>query len=753
MFVRSDLSLFRNLTTLGQKAGVSREHLPLLVIKELADNALDAGATCKVGTCEGSSYFVEDDGPGIPGSDDEIASLFSFGRPLTSTKLYRLPTRGALGNGLRVVAGAVYGSGGELRVCTGGRWLQLTPQNDGSTTFEQMSKKAVKGTRVEVTFGADLGEVAVDTTLSWAKLALIFNSESTYKGKTSPHWYGPEDFFELLQAHDSTLKKLLLEMDGGRQLVADTYGIDRKTRDFSRAESHVLLTQLRKFSKTVTPTRLGAVGDKGFDGYRKETGSFTLPSVSGEKPILPYVVEVWAIRKKEKDDEPTIHFFVNRTPVPTQAQCYLIKAKTQVHGCGLAHEEKTGRWPMQFFVNVQTPYMPITTDGKEPNLKPLVKPILDGMGKAARRAARASATSSNGAVSKKDVIIRSIPEAINKASGEGRYRFSLRQLFYAVRPLFQEALGGEEPDYNHFASVITSYEAMLGHDIKGIYRDARGTLYHPHTRETIPLGTLNVEQYKRPEWTFNKVLYCEKEGFFPLLLDEKWPERHDCALLTSKGFASRAARDVIDLLGDADDELLFFAIHDSDGPGTKILEALQEATEARPARRVKIIDLGLNPWEAVEMELPTEKVERKSGGRVAVARYVSEEHPRWERWLQTQRVELNAMSSPAFLAWLDKKMAEHDLGKLIPPDKVLSKTLGDATQKEVRERLTEKILKENKIDDQVKTTMDDVPDITTDTLRKRVEKDLGKTPEELWSQPVARVAIDQAEKAMKARKR
>jgi hypothetical protein len=36
----------------------------------------------------------------------------------------------------------------------------------------------------------------------------------------------------------------------------------------------------------------------------------------------------------------------------------------------------------------------------------------------------------------------------------------------------------------------------------------------------------------------------------------------------------------------------------------------------------------------------------------------------WEEWLQTHRVELNAMTTPQFIEWLDRKMAEHGDGKL-----------------------------------------------------------------------------------------
>ena len=113
LFQRSDWTLFRSLDTLGQRAGVPRNRLGAIVAKELADNALDAGSdVVQVGQADEYSCWVEDDGDGIPGTDEEIAELFSISRPLTSSKLLRLPTRGALGNGLRVVVGAVLATGG-----------------------------------------------------------------------------------------------------------------------------------------------------------------------------------------------------------------------------------------------------------------------------------------------------------------------------------------------------------------------------------------------------------------------------------------------------------------------------------------------------------------------------------------------------------------------------------------------------------------------------------------------------------------
>lgn len=86
MFTREDWTLFRSLGTLGQKAGVPLRRLAALVVKELVDNALDAGATAQVES-DGDWIYVVDDGTGLPGDAAAIASLFSIKRPLTSSKM------------------------------------------------------------------------------------------------------------------------------------------------------------------------------------------------------------------------------------------------------------------------------------------------------------------------------------------------------------------------------------------------------------------------------------------------------------------------------------------------------------------------------------------------------------------------------------------------------------------------------------------------------------------------------------------
>ena len=98
----ADWRLFLDPETLPQKAGCQPDDIGAVVLKELVDNALDAGASVTVRhASETRLWIVTDTGPGI--DPDDVPRLFCVNRPLLSSKLKRMPTRGMLGNGLRVV--------------------------------------------------------------------------------------------------------------------------------------------------------------------------------------------------------------------------------------------------------------------------------------------------------------------------------------------------------------------------------------------------------------------------------------------------------------------------------------------------------------------------------------------------------------------------------------------------------------------------------------------------------------------------
>ena len=751
-FERADWTSFRTLEGLQQKAGVPQDQLIKLVLKELADNALDTETEVRVGEIDGN-YFIEDNGKGL--DPDKVASLFSISRPLASTKMLRLPTRGALGNGLRVATGAVLASSGKLTVITRGAKLELKPQRDGTTTVAKRSASKRKiGTRIEISFGPALPRDP--RALHWASFAVrLAKGGSSYAGQSSPYWYDAPNFHELLAASVGTsVRALVAGLDGcagGRagEIVA-LAGLGRKTcQEIDAAGAARLLGNARSFAKPVNPKRLGAVGPEGFPGYAYAIahGEARFGS-SPLQAVIPFAVEAWATVAATS----VAAVSVNRTPVIAKFHLQRDKGDVDLFGCGLSNTIAKARSGREFtiWLNFMTPYMPITSDGKEPNLWPFFPAICEAAGKAVRKTQGASASG----VSQKSVVFDHMLEIIDIVSGGvERYRFNDRQLLYRLRPIVREELG-QELKLSNWKTILDAYEEEHG-EIELMYREPRGSITHPHRGETITLGTLMVEDYERPVWTFNKLLYIEKEGSQEALKQNRWLERHDCAVMSSKGFSTRAARDLIDKLVEHDEPIEVFCAHDADASGTMIYQTLQEATRARGARKIKIINIGLEPWEALAMGLEVETVEAGKR-RKPTAEYIKDHDGTddvdaagddvsdidWDEWLQTHRVELNAMTTPELIDWLDQKMEKHGDGKLIPPTDVLADELTVGTEQRLRAQITERVLREADIDAQVAAALAalELPD--GETLKRDIAEMFEDRPDAEWRAHIEKVVDD-----------
>jgi hypothetical protein len=217
-----------------------------------------------------------------------------------------------------------------------------------------------------------------------------------------------------------------------------------------------------------------------------------------------------------------------------------------------------------------------------------------------------------------------------------------------------------------------------------------------------------------------------------------WPEKNDCALMSSKGFSTRAARDLIDMLAETDEECEFFCIHDADAAGSMIYQTLQDATRARGARKVRIINLGLDPAEGRRMGLVVEHFEEKDNP-LKVADYVPDDD---QEWLQGNRIELNAMSTPQFIAWLDAKF-EPFRGKLIPPPDVMVSRFDEEVRTRLRDRITRNILDRYDIDELVDRAYDkrsDAIEAAVAALDDRVRASLDRDRSRPWTEPVERAA-------------
>jgi hypothetical protein len=553
------------------------------------------------------------------------------------------------------------------------------------------------------------------------------------------------------------VRSLIAQLDGcsggkAGEIVAAA-GLERLTcEQINRAQAIQLLEAARDQARSVRPERLGEIG-RGFDDhsyYAVERGTVELGTV---EPLaeIPFVVEVWAtkIEHETAPDDVTAGLMINRTPAVDEVTAWRDKDKDlHLNGSGLKHytsnAPKKGYYVI--FINLTTPYCPITSDGKAPDLAVFANQLFSAVGTAMRKAQRAATKDRK--VSQKDVVLENLDNAIDSASGNGEYRFNERQIFYQLRPIVLEETG-QELRIGNFKAIITDYEDKHG-EISGRYREPRGSIYHPHRRETIPLGTLTVETYERPIWTFNKLVYIEKEGFSESLKETDWGERHDCALISSKGFTTRAARDLVDKLAEHDEPVTVYCATDADNFGGMIFQTFQQATKARGARKINIVHLGLQPWEAVAAGLEVEEVE-KGDQTKPVADYIkaadaSGEHGKapggmsWEKWLQTHRVELNAMTTPEFIDWLDAKMAKHGVGKLVPPQEVITDELEQRLDKKVRAAVTERILREAGYETQVAEALAGIKRPSGVSLTKGINKLFAGKPEAEWREHIEHIA-------------
>jgi hypothetical protein len=124
--------------------------------------------------------------------------------------------------------------------------------------------------------------------------------------------------------------------------------------------------------------------------------------------------------------------------------------------------------------------------------------------------------------SQKDIVFEVLPQAITHAGTT----FNARDLYYATRALAYnhcEWEGDKTLNYTYFSQqLLTEFQEMYG-SIAGLWRDARGHLHEPHTGNSVALGTREIAAYEFPEYTFDKILYVEKEGELPKLQAAGWP--------------------------------------------------------------------------------------------------------------------------------------------------------------------------------------------------------------------------------------
>src|SRR5215204_3027952 len=203
--------------------------------------------------------------------------------------------------------------------------------------------------------------------------------------------------------------------------------------------------------------------------------------------------------------------------------------------------------------------------------------------------------------------------AAEHVSGNNTLPYSARRLFYAVRDMIKEYTANEfsqDNGYQYFQStILQDYQREYG-KLKGLYYDPRGRLHEPHDGESVDVGTREVESYSFPKHVFNKLLYVEKKGQFPLIEQARLMERYDMAVMTGEGYATEAARTLLSV-ADKNERMQIFVLHDADKDGYNIARKVRDATKRMPDYSVDVIDLGLTVTQALGLGLDPEPHTRK----------------------------------------------------------------------------------------------------------------------------------------------
>ncbi|MBF0230729.1 MAG: DUF2399 domain-containing protein [Desulfamplus sp.] len=269
-------------------------------------------------------------------------------------------------------------------------------------------------------------------------------------------------------------------------------------------------------------------------------------------------------------------------------------------------------------------------------------------------------------------------------------------------------------------SIDTSWDIIF---------DARGHFKEPHGGISVPLGTLEVREYidtftegiicnekedivfhlnsSKPSLSFSghqgkykNILFIEKEGFDQIIEAARIQDRYDVALMTNKGMSVHAGRDLLDELSTYG--IRIFALHDFDIAGFNIARTLKENTKQYQfTNNVEVIDIGLRgeDIEGLEKEIVYYSKKLKDPKQMAIKAGATKEEAailvQYRDYHKSQwcgeRVELNAMTSDQFIDFIEMKLQQHGVKKVVPDHEILEKYYTAFCKSQLMENVVQKL--------------------------------------------------------------
>jgi len=195
---------------------------------------------------------------------------------MVSSKLLRKPTRGAVGNGLRVCLGYLTATRGRLLIETGSIWVELVPEADGTSRIAGI---ATIEPRQGLKLTALAGDAAFDAEdLRWAEDAIELAQQSgapAFTGRPSFHWQDLDHLRVLLSSAPAgtSVRQFVAQFDGGAGSKAQSsiaaQFLRRDTIDLTEPEAAELLAAGQAATKPPEPRLLQALGRNAASAHRR----------------------------------------------------------------------------------------------------------------------------------------------------------------------------------------------------------------------------------------------------------------------------------------------------------------------------------------------------------------------------------------------------------------------------------------------------------------------------------------------------
>lgn len=697
-----------------KQVGLGQENWNQIIVKELIDNALDAIEPLlekKVfieATSE--SLGIYDNGTGI--KKEIVRDIYDFGNYVSQNRNYITASRGKQGNGLKTIISICYIQGFHL--------LWHTEEGiilEGIIDSEQLKYGKLKVDFSEVGTTDNRGIEIVGFNQSERFIGYYFEgyaecnpdvsfylnyfgnrinnlakSEGVDKSKNISIAYYDYDSYQnfiiYTQDGNMTYKQFLENVFGTR--IKNKSNIKSKIKDIDfKSEEFIkdfLMLKEDQQTKKYTLLRKQLIGLENVLMTTVEIVDNETPRGMNDK-VIPCIIEFSIKKNAFKNDiarkYSSIECYINNSityrgaaSITFKSGWYKIGNKSQYGEdlYDLLHDMNN----FSFVFHIISPYLKYTDAGKTRiDVSSFWNEFLEKLNKAIAKENR-KFSSGNKRVSNRDVMRNFVTDAFNKASDNGRYAITARQIWYKMREI-----SGIEEKKNTYAdftqNILTEwiddnpeYEDKINFSDRGnFYVDgSQNGLGTANVRSFInSIGTaqnifkcyggissnIHIEPDFDLRYKYDKVLYIEKTGFDAIFKAEKIGEKYNMIIVSGQGFSTRAAKTLLyqfQMMG-----MKLYCLHDLDISGIYILDSF-----ATPNKKFKNVihmeNLGVTLEDMKKYNIEPERVDIKKEDRSKLENLSYEYQQFFNAGTHYKRVELNAFTTAQILEIIDEKLSK-----------------------------------------------------------------------------------------------